>query len=194
MGLMETVNFSESTTEALTNGLKSFSKALSSVAAELQSSGAVKDYIAALLDMLDVNNDGSMSRDEVMGFSEAFLGVASSFMAFAGEGEESVAEMSAALTGLLMSFAKLADENNDGALSPSEVCALVRKLVAFVLAIVKMFVATLKAILKAILEPAFNLAMTYKESAVGGDATSFTKDDLRALFVTEVSYLCKNRF
>jgi len=29
---------------------------------------------------------------------------------------------------------------------------------------------------------------------VGGDATSFTKDDLRALFVTEVSYLCKNRF
>jgi len=194
MGLMETVNFSESTTEALTNGLKSFSKALSSVAAELQSSGAVKDYIAALLDMLDVNNDGSMSRDEVMGFSEAFLGVASSFMAFAGEGEESVAEMSAALTGLLMSFAKLADENNDGALSPSEVCVLVRKLVAFVLAIVKMFVATLKAILKAILEPAFNLAMTYKESAVGGDATSFTKDDLRALFVTEVSYLCKNRF
>ena len=193
--------FGEEFVEAALPNLQAFASSFAEVSKDMHSAGVLKDFCTAFMDVVDVNNDGVLSRDEVIGLLNSIMELSAMLLGMEKQDESNVFEEApteyseesylGAIEKVIGAFAKLADADNNGKLDADEMVALTRKVVALVMTLIKMFATTAKSILGAVFEPAFALIMRVKANYVGGSSDSLTQEDFVALLKLELTILQK---
>lgn len=199
--LAETEAISEETQNEVFPQIDTFLESLKTAIDQLLQNGTVKLFISAFFEMLDVNNDGKFTKDEINGFLDAIIETAKVCTGFATQevddefevvqteyGEDSYLVV---IEKLFMAVASLADANNDGSLDLDECIKLARKVVKLIMSLVNLWLSSLTEVCVNSIKPAFMFLMGLKADIVGGARSVLSREDLDALFLLEISYLQK---
>jgi len=175
-----------------------FTSAIVSEASLLLKGGSIKSMVTAILTMLDVNNDGTIDKDELTSLMNTIDKAGLDAIALLDEAlsGESGLETSlsdgrghAIIITVLEAILSIADENHDGELSKAEATKISRKIVQCAISWIHVVVDMLRAMTVGLISPLTKVLLLFKSTLVGGSIDNFTKADLTALMDYEISSL-----
>jgi hypothetical protein len=134
--------------------------------------GGLKRMLTAVFDLLDVNNDGLMSRAELSNLSDALI-AAYTHGARPGLKDKVMAAARAALA--------LIDSDTDGTLSLAELRTYAAKMIVFAFALVNLEINAIKQVVVGCLLPLLTALFSIKAQMMGGSSSGVTMADVWAL-------------
>mmetsp|Transcript_28610 Transcript_28610/g.75323 ORF Transcript_28610/g.75323 Transcript_28610/m.75323 type:complete len:285 (-) Transcript_28610:141-995(-) len=139
----------------------------------LRERGGLNQIIKTVLDLIDVNNDQTLSKDEVENLGNALAPFIED--GFAGTG------VKGRLINVIKAYLRFLDADSSGSISPDEVQIFVGKVVEFIFAYILLSIYMLKEAVVAVFTPLTKILLDLKAQLVGGSPSSLSELDLVCL-------------
>lgn len=140
--------------------------------------GGLKRFLEAIFNFLDINNDGQISVDELLGLSAAasrLLDAQTYYSCVPDEGKE---EFELAFPAFLKCLMCVFDGNNDGSLDQQDIEKVFDKLCEIFRACCLLLSSGIKHTSMASIQSLCNLALLIKSKIIGGEADNVNLDEI----------------